>query len=710
LAIFLNKFFLHYLKNFINKTSLLVCIIFYNLLFFKLVGALTSKPFAYKARSWELSMGYIVDLSNVLAEKIWIDMKALDIMWIIPWVDSFYQEGWISDKTRFSYDGFSLCWVTNFYLKKRLIFIPIYFYQVHARDPLFCKYIIWDWFLAWITMMPSIFDANKTYVFDYFYSLFNFISFYRLYTENYKFTKKKKKFLRKSTEVFFLKGWFRWSFGLLQFNKNQLKKTFTIINNLIYNRMRFFNKEKFSLLWLYNSLSSYSMYKLYFYVLSNLMISKKSFTINLLLDYTTDFLLLSKLKKIYISRMLNKITTKKPLSVYLPINPTKQVLMQKFNILENFQKLFNLNIIFLINVNLWLINPKLHLQLWKNVKQKNLSIFSIGNVDDILFTNINFGNFSFNIFNILTSWNWVPSLIVKQDNVAFIYNQDNLQIIEKLFISYFFFWKNLKLLYIDSIIFKYKNYFLPVLYNYYSSNTSFSNFFSSFTFFYKKFWKIFPFKFNKFNDNSSYYSVGNSTYKYSILFDFFRINFFNIKKGYFFLFESNIYTYEIAKHWDIIFPINLIGEGFFIFKNYFGFLVKSLFLWFCVWLSKNIYVYLNIFLILQKFPFLWGLKNILNFLNLKYFFLYSWLETNFKLNFKQKNFKNIYLLKITKVSLNFTNFIFINIRNIKIVFKAIMRNHWWAELSYLWSSRYCRYGFGVVRKQFLTFSSNLLYI
>jgi NADH-quinone oxidoreductase subunit G len=69
------------------------------------VGALTSKPFAYKARSWELSHMESIDVTDALGANIRIDYKGREVMRILPKNNDDINEEWISDKARFSYDG-----------------------------------------------------------------------------------------------------------------------------------------------------------------------------------------------------------------------------------------------------------------------------------------------------------------------------------------------------------------------------------------------------------------------------------------------------------------------------------------------------------------------------------------------------------------------------------------------------------------------------
>jgi NADH-quinone oxidoreductase subunit G len=69
------------------------------------VGALTSKPYAFTARPWELSKTESVDVMDALGSNIRIDTKGREVMRIIPRNHDGVNEEWISDKTRFVWDG-----------------------------------------------------------------------------------------------------------------------------------------------------------------------------------------------------------------------------------------------------------------------------------------------------------------------------------------------------------------------------------------------------------------------------------------------------------------------------------------------------------------------------------------------------------------------------------------------------------------------------
>ncbi|MEZ5798462.1 MAG: NADH-quinone oxidoreductase subunit NuoG [Paracoccaceae bacterium] len=69
------------------------------------VGALTSKPYAFTARPWELTKTESVDVMDALGSNIRIDTKGREVMRIIPRNNDGVNEEWISDKTRFIWDG-----------------------------------------------------------------------------------------------------------------------------------------------------------------------------------------------------------------------------------------------------------------------------------------------------------------------------------------------------------------------------------------------------------------------------------------------------------------------------------------------------------------------------------------------------------------------------------------------------------------------------
>lgn len=69
------------------------------------VGALTSKPYAFKARPWELYHFESIDVLDGLGSNIRVDTRGLVVMRILPRLNDDVNEEWINDKTRFACDG-----------------------------------------------------------------------------------------------------------------------------------------------------------------------------------------------------------------------------------------------------------------------------------------------------------------------------------------------------------------------------------------------------------------------------------------------------------------------------------------------------------------------------------------------------------------------------------------------------------------------------
>ncbi len=69
------------------------------------VGALTSKPYAFAARPWELSKTQSVDVMDAVGSAIRVDTRGREVMRILPRINEAVNEEWISDKTRHVVDG-----------------------------------------------------------------------------------------------------------------------------------------------------------------------------------------------------------------------------------------------------------------------------------------------------------------------------------------------------------------------------------------------------------------------------------------------------------------------------------------------------------------------------------------------------------------------------------------------------------------------------
>lgn len=82
------------------------------------VGALTSKPYAFKARSWELRKTETIDVMDAVGSNIRIDSRGIEVMRILPRLNEEINEEWISDKTRFCYDGLKYQRLDKPYVKR----------------------------------------------------------------------------------------------------------------------------------------------------------------------------------------------------------------------------------------------------------------------------------------------------------------------------------------------------------------------------------------------------------------------------------------------------------------------------------------------------------------------------------------------------------------------------------------------------------------
>ncbi|ALN73402.1 NADH-quinone oxidoreductase subunit NuoG [Aureimonas sp. AU20] len=69
------------------------------------VGALTSRPYAFQARPWELTKTETIDVMDAVGSSIRVDTRGREVMRILPRTNELVNEEWISDKTRFVWDG-----------------------------------------------------------------------------------------------------------------------------------------------------------------------------------------------------------------------------------------------------------------------------------------------------------------------------------------------------------------------------------------------------------------------------------------------------------------------------------------------------------------------------------------------------------------------------------------------------------------------------
>ncbi|WP_038463729.1 NADH-quinone oxidoreductase subunit NuoG [Candidatus Odyssella acanthamoebae] len=82
------------------------------------VGALTNKPYTFHGRPWELTKTNSIDVMDAVGSNIRIDTRGQEVMRVLPRLNEDINEEWISDKTRFSYDGLSRQRLDKAYVRK----------------------------------------------------------------------------------------------------------------------------------------------------------------------------------------------------------------------------------------------------------------------------------------------------------------------------------------------------------------------------------------------------------------------------------------------------------------------------------------------------------------------------------------------------------------------------------------------------------------
>lgn len=94
------------------------------------VGALTSNPYSFIARPWELKNFNTIDLNDNLLSNIRVDVRNTEILRIIPRFNKNLNDFWISDITRFSFDGFKYSRILYPFLKKDNSLLNISWFNV----------------------------------------------------------------------------------------------------------------------------------------------------------------------------------------------------------------------------------------------------------------------------------------------------------------------------------------------------------------------------------------------------------------------------------------------------------------------------------------------------------------------------------------------------------------------------------------------------
>jgi NADH-quinone oxidoreductase subunit G len=88
------------------------------------VGALTSKPYAFNARPWELKKTESVDVMDALGSAIRVDSRGPAVLRVLPRINEDINEEWISDKTRYAVDGLSRQRLDKPYLRQNGRLVP----------------------------------------------------------------------------------------------------------------------------------------------------------------------------------------------------------------------------------------------------------------------------------------------------------------------------------------------------------------------------------------------------------------------------------------------------------------------------------------------------------------------------------------------------------------------------------------------------------
>ncbi|KAI5283651.1 NADH dehydrogenase (ubiquinone) 78K chain precursor, 5-prime end, partial [Ascosphaera acerosa] len=88
------------------------------------VGALTSKPYAFRARPWELKHTESIDVSDALGSNVRIDSRGLEVLRVVPRLNDDVNEEWISDKARFACDGLKTQRLTVPLVRRDNKFVP----------------------------------------------------------------------------------------------------------------------------------------------------------------------------------------------------------------------------------------------------------------------------------------------------------------------------------------------------------------------------------------------------------------------------------------------------------------------------------------------------------------------------------------------------------------------------------------------------------
>ena len=629
-------------------------------------------------------------------EKIRLDLKNKKIIWILPWIKLIENENWISDKVRFSYDGFDSNKVVNFYIKNKLIFIPLFCMFMIIQDPLnqiFFKNLK----ITKLLKIQGTFKSSRNSFFQYYFSKFNFqknlISLHSnelsLNFVNLKFNNSILNFWTASSKKIF---------------KNFLLKIHSLLNNYLFKWISKFNFNNKIYLNILKSVVKIEPNTLLKSILINLL-DDSIHKHNILPGVTNDLIMNQTLSLFHKANNTKKILQKT--RIFLPDLETNYLSDFTFynNIPDNIN-FSNYDLVLSFNSNLRLSAPKIFLSLWK-LKKKYVKLISFG---DHNFTSNFFLNFGFklkHVLSILSFKNWINSFFLKKKQIGFIignkiannFSFDSFfNLIKKsliytfkfFFLSKFFFQNSLILPKILTF-----NYWFHKIYDTPSHN--FQGFFSSKLLTNTKFYLISK------NKNILKKKIGSTLYSnfsnWNTLSSKFIINELH-ESNFHFLYESNMPNLLNLNNWDIILPVtNTLGFTS-VYKSYSNNLLKSLFVKHSSNFSKTNYSYVIALNCLLSYP-----SFILNCnINNKNFIL------KILLGFIFKSYFNFKILNKIKIKLKIIHLNFIKKKLIKLKYNNFINfsetNFWFSKNVHVLSSKYSSFGYNMVSKKNQTFNIN----
>jgi len=116
-------------------------------IFYLFMGALTSKPFSFSARSWEMHDRLSYDFTDTFFSPLKINLRGTSIMRVLPELSDFSLAEWISDRTRFSYDSANFLGF-DFYASRRFKLFSIPFLQFFSKRFRFLESFYFDYISA----------------------------------------------------------------------------------------------------------------------------------------------------------------------------------------------------------------------------------------------------------------------------------------------------------------------------------------------------------------------------------------------------------------------------------------------------------------------------------------------------------------------------------------------------------------------------------